>query len=767
MRNQSIILTALRRLVPCVLLGVISLPSDAAPAAAAANDAEPNRKVEDLLRQMTIEEKVGQLSQIGGIAFIPDKIGIDERVRRGHAGSILWLSDPKAINRLQKIAVEQSRLHIPSIFGLDVIHGFKTIFPIPVAMAASWDPALVERSQSVAAREARASGIHWTFAPMVDIARDARWGRLIEGAGEDPYLGAAIARAQVRGFQGKDVSQPDRVLACAKHFAGYGAAEGGRDYESVFISEDQMWNVYLPPFQAAADEGAATFMSAYMDLNNVPATANKFLLRDVLRNTWGFKGFVVSDANAVGDLVTHGFATDAKDAGFRALTAGIDMDMASHTYLDHLPALVEEGRIPMSLIDDSVRPILAAKFRLGLFEHPYVDESRVEQVYTAPEHRQAARLAAQRSAVLLRNEGGMLPLQKDPGKSIAVIGPLGDSLNDMLGSWTTMGLKSDAVTIVQGIRNKLGAGSKVEFAPGVEIRKKFPSMFDSFLGPKPTPAWTEARSLDEFDKAVELAKHSDAIVLALGQTAAMSGEMASQMSLELPGRQQQLMETVAALGKPVVLVLVTGRPVNIAWAAGHVPAILEAWHAGTEAGNAIADLLFGDANPGGKLPLTWPRHVGQEPMYYAHNVSHDPRNQDKRYWDEASTPLYPFGYGLSYTSFAFSNLRVSQSEVKAGQALEVSVDVENTGSRPGDEVAQLYIHQRSGSASRPVRELKGFERITLAPREKKTVHFQLGEKELKYWNSASKTWVVDPAKFDVWAGNNSDAQLHSSFTVTQ
>lgn len=739
----------------------------AADAASTASDREINRKVEDLLRQMTLEEKVGQLSQIGGMAFLPDKISIDERVRRGHAGSILWLSDPKAINRLQKIAVEQSRLHIPSIFGLDVIHGFKTIFPIPVAMAASWDPALVEKAQSVAAREARASGIQWTFAPMVDIARDARWGRLIEGAGEDPYLGAAIARAQVRGFQGKDVSQPDRVLACAKHFAGYGAAEGGRDYESVFISEDQMWNVYLPPFQAAADEGAATFMSAYMDMNNVPATANQFLLRDVLRKTWGFKGFVVSDANAVSDLVTHGFAADAKDAGFRALTAGVNMDMASHTYLDHVPALLQEGRIPMSLIDDSVRPILAAKFKLGLFEHPYVDESQVEKVYNTPEHRQAARLAAQRSAVLLRNEGGALPLQKDAGKSIAVIGPLGDSSNDMLGSWTTMGLQSDAVTIVQGLRNKLGASGKVEFAQGVEIRKRFPSMFDGFLGPKPTPPWTEARGTEEFNKAVELAKRSDVIVLALGQTASMSGEMASQMSLELPGAQQKLMETVTALGKPVVLVLVNGRPVNISWAGAHVTAILEAWHAGTEAGNAIADLLFGDANPGGKLPVTWPRNVGQEPMYYAHNVSHDPKNQGKRYWDEASTPLYPFGYGLSYTSFAFSNLRASKSELKQGESLDVSVEVENTGSRAGDEVAQLYIHQQTGSASRPVRELKGFERITLAPHEKRTVRFQLRDKELKYWNSASKSWVVDSAKFDVWVGGNSEAQLHTSFVVAR
>ena len=763
MKTPSAARATSRLLLTCALLGI----TYTATLAAQSNDAEINRKVEDLLRQMTVEEKVGQLSQLGGMPFIPDSIKIDERVRRGHAGSILWLSDPKAINRLQHIAVEQSRLHIPAIFGLDVIHGFKTIFPIPLAMAASWDPALVERSQTVAAREARASGIHWTFAPMVDIARDARWGRIIEGAGEDPYLGAAIARAQVRGFQGTDLGKPERVLACAKHFAGYGAAEGGRDYESVYISEDQMWNVYLPPFQAAAEAGAVTFMSAYMDLNNVPATANRFLLQDVLRTAWGFQGFVVSDANAVGDLVTHGFATDKQDAGFRALTAGVNMDMASHTYLDHIPALVAAGRIPMSLIDELVRPVLAAKFKLKLFEHPYVDESRTEAVFNAPEHRQAARVAAQRSAVLLRNESAALPLTKDASKSVAVIGPLGDSLNDMLGSWTTFGLQSDAVTILQGIKYKLGSASKVEFAPGVQIRKQFVSMFDTMLGPKPTPPWTEDQSAAEFAKAVELAKRSDVIVLALGQAATMSGELASQASLELPGRQQQLMEAIVALGKPVVLVLVTGRPVNITWAAAHVPAILEVWHAGTEAGNAIADLLFGDAVPGGKLPVTWPLSVGQEPLYYAHNLSHDPKNQDQRYWDEASKPLYPFGYGLSYTSFSFTNPRVSRKELKAGQSLEVSVDVENTGSRAGDEVAQLYIHQQTGSASRPVRELKGFERLTLAPHEKRTVRFQLGERELRYWNSAAKGWVVEPAKFDVWVGGSSDAPLHAGFTVTR
>jgi beta-glucosidase len=717
-------------------------------------------RVDELLGRMTLEEKIGQLTQIGGVAFIPGAPKPEEAVRQGQAGSILWLSNPADINRLQKIAVEDTRLHIPLIFGLDVIHGFKTIFPMPIALAASWDPDLVERVQAVAAREARASGIHWTFAPMVDIARDARWGRLIEGAGEDPFLGAAIARAQVRGFQGADVSSPDRMLACAKHFAGYGAADGGRDYDSAYIPESQMWNVYLPPFKAALDAGVATFMSAYMDLNDVPATGNRFLLQDVLRKTWGFQGFVVSDANSVRDLATHGFARYASDAAFRAFTAGVNMDMASATYLRHLGGLVKEGVVPVPAIDAAVRPILAAKFRLGLFEHPYADEARAKQMAGAVEHRQLARAAAQRSAVLLRNEGGLLPLAKDAGKSIAVIGPLADSKRDMLSAWAGFGIDSSTtVSILEGIRNKLGAGARIEYAPGVQMRKQNPSMFDAiFGGVKQTP-WSEAQAADEFRNAVELAGRSDLVILVMGEQALMSGELASQGSLELPGRQQHLMEAVVATGKPVALVLVNGRPLNITWADAHIPAILEAWHPGVEGGNAVADLLFGDGNPGGKLPITWPREAGQIPVYYAHNLTHQPETAKgftSRYWDQPSAPLYPFGYGLSYTKFTFSNLRLSG-------ALEVSVDVENAGARPGQPVVQLYIHQQAGSASRPVRELKGFSAVALAPGEKKTVRFTLGKNELSYWSADQRRWVQDAATFDVWAGEDSRATLHTTF----
>jgi beta-glucosidase len=724
-------------------------------------------KVEELLHRMTLDEKIGQLTQIGGMAFFPGAPKPEDAVRKG-AGSVLWLNDPAAINRLQKIAMEETRLKIPLLFGLDVIHGFRTIFPMPLALAASWDGKLIERVQSMAAREARAAGIAWTFAPMVDIARDPRWGRMIEGAGEDPFLGSMVARAQVRGFQGDDVSQPDRMLACAKHFAGYGAADGGRDYDSSNIPDSELFNVYLPPFHAAADAGVATFMSAYMDLNDVPATGNAFLLQDVLRKSWNFPGFVVSDANAVRDLVTHGFARDASDAAYRAFTAGVDMDMASGTYLANLGALVKAGKISESAIDAAVRPILAAKFRLGLFERPYTDEARAKTIIGATENRQVALEAARESAVLLRNERETLPLSKDV-KSIAVIGPLADAKRDLLTMWSGFGVDaSSTVTVLEGIRAKTGAGARVEHAPGVQIRKLYPSMFEGLMGGKPPAAWTPEQEKAEFAKAVDVAKRADVVVLVLGELAFMSGELASQGSLELPGRQQELMEAVAATGKPVVLVLVNGRPLNITWAAEHIPAILEAWHPGMEGGSAIADLLFGDANPGGRLPISWPRDVGQVPVYYAHNLTHQPetsRGFTSRYWDQPSAPLYPFGYGLSYTKCAISNLRLKDSAVKLGGAVDVAVDVENTGKRAGTEVVQAYIHQTAGSASRPVRELKGFEKVWLEPGEKKTVHLSLGKSELSYWSAATRGWVEEAENFDLWVGTDATATLHTNFKI--
>jgi beta-glucosidase len=720
-------------------------------------------KVDALLAQMTLEEKVGQLVQLPGFpGSRPEEV-----LKKGGAGSILWLNDTKRFNELQRVAVEQSRLHIPLLFALDVIHGYRTIFPVPLAMAASWDPAVAERAQTIAAREARAVGLHWTFGPMVDIARDARWGRIVEGAGEDPFLGAAMAAAQVRGFQGQQLGAPDRVVACAKHFAGYGAAEGGRDYDPVYLPESQLRNVYLPPFYAAARAGVGTFMSAYMDLNDVPAAGNHFLLTEVLRKEWGFQGFVVSDAMAPGNLITQGFARQGKDAALRALSAGLNMDMASDTFGRHAAGLVQEGKLTMAQLDEAVRPILAVKLALNLFERPYADESQVEAVLRNPEHRQEARRAAQRTIVLLRNEKSVLPLSKDL-TNVAVIGPLADSKKDTEGSWVLDPHVPDAVTVLEGIRAKLGPNAKISHAKGPEIKRDIASPFGDFEGgPKPAEQ-TPTEAEQAFQQAVATARASDTVVMVLGELADMAGESASRALVDLPGRQQELLEAVVALGKPVVLVLINGRPLSINWAAEHVPAILEAWEPGSEGGNAVADVLFGDVNPGGKLPVSFPRSGAHEPLYLAHNLTHSPESApgfQSRYWDGFSTPLYPFGFGRSYTSFAFSNLKLARSEVKLGETVGVSVDVQNTGARAGDEVVQLYIHQRAGSASRPIRELKGFERVSLAPGEKRTVTFSLGPDELRYWSSAEKKWVLDAERFDVWAGGDSRATLHALFTV--
>jgi beta-glucosidase len=679
---------------------------------------------------------------------------------------VLWV-DNKRFNELQKLAVEESRLKVPLLFGLDVIHGYHTIFPAPLAMAASWDPAVVERAQAVAAREARAAGVHWTFAPMVDIARDARWGRIMEGAGEDPYLGSAIAAAQVRGFQGSYLGAPDHVIACVKHFAAYGAAEGGRDYDSVYLPEGLLRNVYLPPFHAAVKAGVGSVMSAYMDLNDVPAVANR-MLGDVLRKEWGFKGFVVSDAFAVDNLLAQGFARDGRDAAERSFLAGLNMDMASRTFPQHLPGLVRDGRITSAQIDEAVRPLLAAKIRMGLFERPYSDEARAKAVLGAAEHRQEARLAAQRSLVLLRNEGGLLPLKKTLS-SVAVIGPLADSKHGTEGGWMVFGHVTAAVTVLEGIRARLGAAARIEYAKGPDIKRDIPSFFDTIMPGPPASTQTPAQADVVFAEAVKTAQKAEVVVMVLGEESNMSGEAASRSSLDLPGRQEDLLKAVVATGKPVVLVLVGARPLSISWAAANVPAILEAWQPGSEGGHAVADALFGDVNPGGKLPATFPRNAGFSPFYYARNLTFQPEGSPRyqsRYWDGPTTAVYPFGYGLSYTTFAFANLKTELPQVKVGSTVGVSVDVTNRGSVAGDEVAQLYIHQKAGSDSRPMRELKGFERVTLKPGETKTVRFRLGPEELGYWSTSNGKWIQEAAAFDLWAGGDSTAPLHADLTVT-
>jgi len=749
----------------------LSLVSGPVPASLAAGNpayestpqgAKAERFVDHLLGQMTLEEKLGQMSQIA--LNQPQDVSPDERILKGQVGSFLFITDAKEINRLQHLAVERGPHRIPLIFGFDVIHGFRTIYPIPLALAASWDPAEAEHAQSMAAREASATGINWTFAPMVDIARDPRWGRILEGAGEDPYLGSRMAEAQVRGFQGATIGSPDHILACVKHFAGYGAAEGGRDYDSADISDEQLWNVYLPPFHAAVEAGAGSVMSAYMDLNGVPATGNTFLLRDVLRDKWKFDGFVVSDWDSVLNLTTHGFASGPEDAAVRAANAGVDMEMTSHVMRDHLADAVKKGLVKESTIDEAVRRILMVKYRLGLFQHPYADLARVNEEEGSTAQHEAAKLAAERTAVLLRNEGNLLPLAKSV-KSIAVIGPMADSKPDTMGSWSLAGNTSATVTVLQGIRNRFGSTATITSTKGVEIERGQPSIFDSQF-PSPDPELkTDAEREAEFNHAIDLVKQADVSVLVLGEAQNMSGERASRLSLTLPGKQEQLLEAAVATGKPIVLVLLNARPLNITWASMHVPAILDAWYPGTEGGNAVAALLAGDANPGGKLPVTWPRSVGQVPIFYAHNLTQIPNGRDAMYWDGSSAPLYPFGYGLSYTSFRLSNLRVSAPTVKTGSSLTVSVDVENTGSVAGDEVVQLYTHQRSGSASRPVRELKGFERVSFRPGEQRTVTLTLNTKDLGFWSQATHRWSIEPGTFDLWVGTDSTAKDHATFTV--
>ncbi len=734
---------------------------------------ESGRRAEVLLKQMTLDEKVGQLNQSAGVVM--PMLGSqkpDDLITQGRVGSVLWLIDVKEINRLQHLAVEKSRLHIPILFGFDVIHGYRTVFPVPLAMASSWDPSVEEAAQKYAAGDARAAGIQWTFTPMVDIARDARWGRIVEGAGEDPYLGSAMARAQVRGFQGAKLG-PESVIACVKHFAGYGAAEGGRDYDSSYIAEELFRNVYLEPFHAAEQAGAGSFMSAYMDLNDVPATGNRWLLTDILRKEWGFQGFVVSDAFAVASLETHGYAADAGDAAYKAIRAGLNMDMASQTYTKNLAKLVKDGKVPEADIDKAVLPILALKYELGLFDHPYVDESRVDSVLNRRDGLELERKLASRSMVLLKNENHTLPLQKTV-KKVAVIGPLGDSTHDIEGGWTVEGLfggggKSHPVTVLAALKNRL-PDAQITFVPGPLPTREFPSLFDAIQGKKPQPAPTAAEIAEALEKAKAAAADADVVIAVMGELADMSSENESRASLDLPGIQQQMLETVAQSGKPIALVLENGRPLDIRWAAAHVPAILEAWFPGTEGGNAVADVLFGDVNPGGKLPVSWPRVAGAEPLYYNHNLTHEPEdrpNFTSRYWDLSSKPLYPFGYGLSYTTFKFANLRLSQTSIKRDGATEVSIDVTNTGAVAGDAVAQVYIHQRYGSASRPVRQLKGFKRLTLQPGETQTVKFPLGKEELAFWSPQTKVWAVEPSTFDVWAGEDSTATMHGELVVSE
>jgi beta-glucosidase len=723
-----------------------------------------NAKIDALLSQMSPEEKAGQVQQFFHFGGVEDVISPE--VAAGRVGSLLFVRDAAEINRMQKIAVEESRLKIPLLFGFDVIHGLRTIFPVPIAMAASWDMTIIEESQAVAARESRAIGLHWTFAPMVDIARDPRWGRMIEGAGEDSYLGSAVAVAQVRGFQGDAIGQEGRIIAGPKHLVGYGAAMGGRDYDEAEISDSQLHNVYLPPFKAAIDAGAGNIMCAYMSLNGVPPTGNHWLLRDVLKGEWGFEGFTVSDANSAFDLCTHNFAADPKDAAVRALHAGLDMEMSltlDEAAFRHIPAALAAGELDEAALDDAVRRILAAKFKMGLFENPYVDLNAVDAVLNDPAHREVARVAAEKSFVLVRNEGNVLPLSADMLASVAVIGPLADAARDTLGPWVFEHDNAETVTVLAGIKAALGDAATVQYSPGVSmIPRTNGSFFDTLPGFDTAPLITVDDDA-EIANAVALAQQSDVAILVLGEAQNMIGEAASRSALHLPGRQQDLLEAVIATGKPVVLLLMAARPIDLK---GATPdAIMTIWYPGSQGGAAVANVLFGDVAPGGKLPFNWVRNVGQIPLPYGRSKTHKPKDRDTRYWNEAGDALYPFGHGLGYADFAYANVRTEKSIYAPGEDVTVTTQVTNTGSRTADDVAQLYIYQHHGSATRPIRELKGFERFTLFAGETRTVTFTLTAADLSYWSSASRRWVQEETTFDLFVGTNSRADLQTKITI--
>jgi beta-glucosidase len=725
---------------------------------------EIEKRIDDWIEKMTLQEKAGQLTQLratllGGVNFAalledPDPdvfkdMPVDyqeDAIREGSVGSFLGVYGAEVVNRLQRIAVEESRLGIPLIFGMDVIHGLRTIFPIPLAEACSWEPELARKSAEIAAREAASTGLHWTFAPMMDIARDARWGRVSEGAGEDPFLGSAIAAARVKGFQGEDLADVDHVVACAKHYIAYGGATAGRDYNTVDVSLQTLNEVYLPPFEAAVQAGVGTVMSAFNDINGVPASANRYTLTDLLRGKMGFRGLVVSDYNSIGELVAHRFAVDRKDAGCKALNAGLDMDMGTESYRWDIPALVEEGRLTVKVVDEAVRRVLRVKFALGLFDCPYrSDGGKEARTLLRADHVEAARDAARRCMVLLKNEGQTLPLSKSL-KKIAVVGPLADQPFEMLGSWAFTGSKKDVSPILAGIRAAVEEGSEVLYAKGCEV-----------LG----------TDTSGFAAAVAEAGQADAVIAVVGEKATMSGEASSRMELGLPVQQEALLKALRATGRPLVVLLVTGRPLAIPWAAEHAAAILVAWEGGIQAGPAAADVLFGDYNPAGKLAATFPYAVGQCPIYYNHPSTGRPAGEFKftsKYIDGPSEPLYPFGFGLSYTSFEYTGLVVTPAEIPAHGKVMVSAWVTNTGERAGEEVVQLYTSDCVASRVRPVKELKGFQKVLLQPGESREIRFELEAAALGFYNS-EMTYGVEPGEFQVWVGPNSKEGLEGRFQV--
>lgn len=715
-----------------------------------------DQKVNELLKKMTLEEKVGQLNQYSGDNTITGPLTINpnkqEEIKKGKIGSMLNIIGYQYTRQYQELAM-QSRLKIPLLFGLDVIHGHKTTFPIPLAEAASWDLDAMELSARIAATEAAASGIHWTFAPMVDISRDPRWGRVMEGAGEDTYLGSRIAFARVRGFQGKKLGELNSVMACAKHFAAYGAAVGGRDYNSVDMSYRMLWETFLPPFKAAVDAGAATFMNSFNDINGIPASANKYLQTDILKKKWGFKGFIVSDWGSISEMIAHGYSPDKKDAAEKAILAGNDMDMEGNAYNDHLVQLVKENKVPIAIVDEAVRRILRKKFEMGLFDDPfrYCNKELQEKELNNPEHARIAKEIAEKSIVLLKNDNNVLPLSKDI-KTIGFIGPMVKLKRANHGFWAVDLKDVDSTFIVsqwEGLERKIGKNTKLLYAKGCGI---------------------EDMSKAGFQEAISVANQSDVIVLSIGERWNMSGEAKSRSNIHIPGVQEELIKELQKTGKPIVILVNAGRPLIFNWTADNMPTIVYTWWLGSEAGNAIADVLFGDYNPSGKLPMSFPREEGQIPIYYNHFSTGRPSiNEDKvyksAYVDLPNTPRFPFGYGLSYTTFKYSDLKLSKSKMTSSGTIEVSATITNTGKYAGEEVVQLYLQDKFGSVVRPILELKDFQKIKLEVGESKTIKFVITNEKLSFYNKDLK-WDSEPGDFELMIGSSSaDIRLKSTFEL--
>ena len=716
-------------------------------------------KVRILMAKMTIEEKAGQLNQYASYKNATGPISntgnIIDEIKRGRVGAILKVNGTVDVRIYQQAAM-QSRLKIPLLFGEDVIHGYRVTFPIPLAEAASWDMEAIGLSARIAATEAAASGINWTFAPMVDISRDPRWGRVMEGAGEDPYLGSQIAAARVKGFQGNGLGSLDAVMACAKHFAAYGAAIGGRDYNAVDISDRTLWEIYLPPFKAALDAGASTFMNSFNELNGIPATGNSYLQRTILKGKWGFNGFVVSDWGSIPEMVNHGFVKDKKEAARVALNAGSDMDMEGRSYIDNLPDLVKTGSVQLRLIDDAVARILTKKFELGLFDDPFRFCSELKETATvnSAASKKIERTVAEKSIVLLKNEDNLLPLSKDI-RSIAVIGPLAKAKKDMNGFWALPWGKVDEtepVSLFEGLRNKLGEQTKLSYAKGCNVSDT---------------------SQADFAEAIKIAKNADVVIMAVGESYDMSGEAKSRSNIHLPGVQEELVKAIQSTGKPVVVLVMGGRPLIFNWTADHAPAILYTWWLGVEAGNAMADVLFGDYNPSGKLPISFPRSEGQIPIYYAAKNTGRPLVNVKdiayksAYLDELNTPRFPFGFGLSYTSFKYSDIKLSSKTIKSDQTLSVSFTLTNTGKYTGEEVVQLYLRDRVASVTRPVKELKDFKKIKLLPSQSETITFTINADKLSFYNQ-QMMWTTEPGIFDLMIGSASnDIRLQGVFNLVK